>query len=121
MHDIQITEEGVTKLLKNFNPHKASGPDNITPRVLKKLATPISPILTIIFRESYNIGEIPSIWKRAFVCPIFEKGKKFEAINYRSVSLTCIACKLMEHIITSNTMAHGIRKGLSCDTHLSNL
>jgi hypothetical protein len=37
------------------------------------------------------------------------------------VSLTCIACKLMEHIITSNTMAHGIRKGLSCDTHLSNL
>ena len=46
------------------------------------------------------------------------------------MSLTCIACKLMEHIITSNTMAHadkhrilhplqhGFRKGLSCDTQL---
>ena len=67
IHDIQITEEGVTKLLKNLNPHKAPGPDNITPGVLKELATYISPILTIIFRESYNIGEIPSIWKRAFV------------------------------------------------------
>lgn len=130
MHDIQITEEGVTKLLKNFTPHKAPGPDNITPRVLKELATHISPILTIIFRESYNTEEIPSIWKRAFVCPIFKKGTKFEAINYRLVSLTCIACKLMEHIITSNTMAHadkhrilhplqhGFRKGLSCDTQL---
>jgi hypothetical protein len=101
MHDIQITEEQVTKLLKNLNPHKAPGPDNITPRVLKELATHISPILTIIFRESYNTGEMPSICKRAFVCPIFKKGKKFEAINYCPVSLTCIACKLMEHIITS--------------------
>jgi hypothetical protein len=130
MHDIQITEEGVTKLLKNLNPHKVPGPDNIIPRVLKELATHISPILTIIFRKSYNTGEIPSIWKRAFVCPIFKKGKKFEAINYRPVSLTCIACKLVEHIITSNIMAHadkhrilhplqhGFRKGLSCDTQL---
>jgi hypothetical protein len=31
MHSIQITEEGVTKLLKKFNPHKTPGPDNITP------------------------------------------------------------------------------------------
>jgi hypothetical protein len=33
MHDIHITEEGITKLLKKLNPHKAPGPDNITPRV----------------------------------------------------------------------------------------
>ena len=66
MHDIQITEGEVTKLLKNLNPHKAPGPDNITPGVLKELATHISPILTIIFRESYNTGEIPSIWKKSF-------------------------------------------------------
>ena len=42
MHDIQITEGEVTKLLKNLNPHKAPGPDNITPGVLKELATHIS-------------------------------------------------------------------------------
>jgi hypothetical protein len=117
-------------LLKNLNPHKVPGPDNIFPRPSKELATHISPILTIIFRKSYNTGEIPSIWKRAFVCPIFKKGKKFEAINYRPVSPTCIACKLMEHIITCNIMAHadkhrilhplqhGFRRGLSCDTQL---
>jgi hypothetical protein len=44
MHDIQITEEQVTKLLKNLNPHKAPGPDNIAPRVLKELATHIQSI-----------------------------------------------------------------------------
>jgi hypothetical protein len=31
--DINITENGVHKLLKTLNPNKAAGPDNITPRV----------------------------------------------------------------------------------------
>ena len=28
------------------------------------------------------------------------------ASNYRPVSLTCIPCKLLEHIVCSNIMAH---------------
>jgi hypothetical protein len=68
--------------------------------------------------------KIPSIWRTANVCPIFKKGTKFEAINYRPIS-----CKLLEHVITSHIMSHadrlniacphnGFRKGLSCDTRL---
>jgi hypothetical protein len=106
MPDIQITENGVAKLLHNLNPHKAAGPDNITPRVLKELSSEVSSILTLIFRKSYDTGDLSNIWKSAFVCPIFKKGKKFDVINYRPVSLTCIACKIMEHIITSNIMTH---------------
>jgi uncharacterized protein YfaA (DUF2138 family) len=49
---------------------------------------------------------VPNIWKTAFVCPFFKKGKKFDAINYRPVSLTCIACKITEQIITSSIMTH---------------
>ena len=130
MPDIQITENGVAKLLHNLNPHKAAGPDNIIPRVLKELSSEVSSILTLIFRKSYDTGDVPNIWKTAFVCPFFKKGKKFDAINYRPVSLTCIACKIMEHIITSsimthadqhqiqNPLQHGFRKELSCDTQL---
>lgn len=128
MPDIVFTENDITKLLANLNPHKEAGPDNIMPRVLKELAIEISPILTLIFNKSYHSGEVPSIWRTAHVCPMYKKGKKFEAINYRPVSLTCIACKLMEHVVTSNIMAHadrnnilnplqhGFRKGLSCDS-----
>jgi hypothetical protein len=43
--DINITENGVHKLLKNLNPNKAAGPDNITPRVLKELATVLNPLI----------------------------------------------------------------------------
>ena len=53
MSDIVFTENGITKLLANLNPHKAAGPDNIMPRVLKELAMEISPILTLIFNKSY--------------------------------------------------------------------
>jgi hypothetical protein len=79
--DINITENGVHKLLKNLNPNKAAGPDNITPRVLMELATHIAPILTIIFRCSYQTSEVPDIWKSANICPVYKKGKKYDPIN----------------------------------------
>ena len=28
-----------------------------------------------------------------------KKGEKYEAVNYRPISLTCICCKIMEYII----------------------
>jgi hypothetical protein len=35
MPDINITTEGIAKLLQKINPAKASGPDNISARFLK--------------------------------------------------------------------------------------
>ena len=130
MPEIHITEKGVLKLLMNLKVSKSPGPDNISPRVLKELALDIAPILTLIFNQSYQTGEVPVIWRNANICPIYKKGKRFEAVNYRPVSLTCISCKLMEHIVTSNIMSHadrhkilyplqhGFRRGLSCETQL---
>jgi hypothetical protein len=47
---------GVAKLLHNLNPHKAAGPDNITPRDLKDLSSEVSSILTLIFKATcYNV------------------------------------------------------------------
>ena len=38
--------------------------------------------------------------------PLFKKGDRSLACNYHPVSLTCIPCKLLEHIVCSNIMAH---------------
>jgi len=40
------------------------------------------------------------------VAPVFKKGQKYLCANYRPISLTCIASKLMEHIICSAVMKH---------------
>jgi hypothetical protein len=52
MKSFDITCNGITKLLKQLNPYKAPGPDNISPRILKELATDISPLLQLIFQKS---------------------------------------------------------------------
>ena len=49
MHEINITREGIQRLLLNLNTHKAPRPDEIMSRVLKELANPVANILTVIF------------------------------------------------------------------------
>ena len=46
------------------------------------------------------------------VTPVFKKGKRPEAGNYSPVSLTCIACKIMEHIVVSNLRKHANRNNI---------
>ena len=43
LDSLTITTEGVTKLLRNLNPAKASGPDNIPNQILKTCADGIAP------------------------------------------------------------------------------
>ena len=43
------------------------------------------------------------IWN---VAPEYKKGEKYDAANYRPVSLTCIYCKTLQHIIASNIDKH---------------
>jgi len=72
-----------------------------------------STILTIIFQRSLDTDIVPKDWKHAIITPAFKKGSKSKPSNYRPISLTCIALKLMEHIIVSNMMdyfdTHNIR------------
>jgi hypothetical protein len=43
IQDLNITENGIAKLLSNLNPYKAADPDSITSRVLIELSTDIDP------------------------------------------------------------------------------
>lgn len=106
MPDIKVTAEGVLKLLQKLNPNKATGPDMLPARIMKELAAEISPLLAIIYQKSLDTGTIPKNWKTANVTAIFKKGEKYKASNYRPISLTCICCKIQEHIITSNVLKH---------------
>jgi hypothetical protein len=56
--------------------------------------------------KSIETGTIPKDWKHTNFTPAFKKGERYKAENYIPISLTCIYCKLMEHIITSNIMKH---------------
>ena len=97
--DLKVTEFGVFKLLVKIDVSKASGPDCIPGRILQNLARELALGLHFIFEQFLNTGDLPAEWTLANVAPIFKKGCGVQAVNYRPVSLTCISCKLFEHII----------------------
>ena len=99
MDDIVVSNEGVTKLLKGLNPSKSLGPDELHPRVLKEFATEFGPVFAHLFQRSLVTGEIPKEWSLANICPLYKKADGALACNYRPVSLTCVPCKLLEHIV----------------------
>ena len=94
------------KLLQRSNPGKAIGPDMLPARLLKEYSEELSPILTIIFNKSLQAGTVPDDWKAANVSAVFKKGQPYDPANYRPFSLTCLCCKIFEHIIVSNVMKH---------------
>jgi len=91
----------------------------------------IAEPLSVIYERSWRTGEVPKDWRKASVTPIFKKGKKKDAGNYRPVSLTSIPGKVMEQLILEviikqveekkaiRSSQHGFTKGKSCLTNLT--
>ena len=64
------------------------------------------------------------------ICPLYKKDDRALPSNYRPVSLTCVPCKMFEHIVCTNIMAHldehkllsnnqhAFRKNCSCEIQL---
>ncbi len=63
----------VRKYLRKIHPNKSTGPDNISPRVLKECSDQLEYPLTLLFNKSLAQGRIPGAWKKANITPIFKK------------------------------------------------
>ena len=130
MDNIHVGVNGVCKLLKGLNVHKATGPDAVPTRFLHDFAVELAPIMTKLFQLSLDTGKIPDDWREASIVPVFKKGERQLASNYRPVSLTSVSCKLLEHIVHSQIMdhydsrhlladqQHGFRSRRSCESQL---
>ena len=133
MPAIAISASGVKSYLCSLDPRKSTGPDDISPAVLKNFATNVPSFikcLTSMFQKSIDNAALPDIWRKAVVSPIYKGGPRDEVNNYRPVSITSILCKCLEHIICSNIWRHieqndllsdrqqGFRKGFSTTTQL---
>ena len=113
--ELEINCDGVYKLLRQLNPNKAQGPDNISARFLKDYSEFICKPFTLVFQASLQQGIIPDDWRNALVSPLFKKGDRSAPSNYRPISLTSICCKVLEHIIHSHAMKHLSRYNILSD------
>ena len=109
---ITITQESVLKVLLDIDGNSAMGPDEIHPLLLKKCAEQLAYPLTIIFNRSLQDGALPSDWKTSLIVPIFKKGHRYDALNYRPISLTSVPSKVMERILSKSLVPYLETHGL---------
>ena len=76
LQTIHITEEKVRKALSRMHEDKAPGADDMSPRMLVKVADYIVVPLCNIYSCSIADGVVPLDWRRANVCPVHKKGSR---------------------------------------------
>ena len=126
--DLSFNTTTIYNVLKQLNPNKSQGPDNISGRLLKNCAMSISHPLSILFNIFFRIVSLPDEWKIANVVPVHKKGDKTCIENYRPISLTCIVSKILEKCIRDEIHSHckdrihetqhGFIPNKSCSTQL---
>ena len=61
-------------MLKTLPVAKASGPDDLSNRVLRELSKELSVPYCSLFNQSLRMGIVPSSYKEANVCPVPKTG-----------------------------------------------
>ena len=128
--DIDFSEQDFINAIKSMDRCSATGPDKFPVVILKECSVALAPIITQLWRLSFSSGHIASKFKTQTVVPVFKKGNRSIAENYRPVSLTSHLIKLFERVLRSKLVAfiednniihhnqHGFRAGRSCLTQL---
>ncbi|XP_045500068.1 uncharacterized protein LOC123697570 [Colias croceus] len=93
MADIRFTQRAVRNALFSLDIHKSTGPDGVSPIVLRTCAPELAPVVTRLFRLSYAKGIVPNSWKTALVHPIPKKGDRSNPSNYRPIAITSLLSK----------------------------
>ena len=130
LENVTFTTSKIREKIRALKNNSAPGPDSITVKLLQTAIEELLGPLQIICEKTLSTGIVPEDWREATVTPIFKKGTKGEAGNYRPVSLTSIPCKIFESILKDNIMTHlqenrlikdsqhGFMPGRSCSTNL---
>ena len=109
-----VSEETVLIVLKNIEPTKASGIDNISGRFLKDAAPVLAKPITQLCNLSIKLSSFPTRCKIAKLKPIYKKGCKTDPQNYRPISLLPLVSKVFEKIIHDQTQNYLSKNKILC-------
>ena len=100
---VTATEQDVTDILKSLDVNKATGPDGISPKMLREAGETIAKPLTRLINMSLSTTQFPETWKLANVLPLFKKNDKTQINNYRPISLLSCVSKIAERVVFKYT------------------
>ena len=130
LDDFDFTAEDIKAALSELDPSSAGPDGDIPAKILTGCKSSLCTPLFLLWEKSLEDGLTPPSLKMQFITPIFKRGNKTLAANYRPVSLTSnllktfervMRNKLVEHLEENNLLPdsqHGFRKRRGCLTQL---
>lgn len=130
LDELVIDEHDIREAIKELSNQSASGPDGLSPVLLKNGGARIVSELVEILRMSLDQGKFPGNLKHPWICPLWKGESRAVAANYRPVSLVSNLSKVLEKVVRSkivkyledrglmDQMQHGARNGRSTLTQL---
>ena len=86
----------ITSLRNN----KATGADCLIYEIFKYVDS-LHPLILQLYNRIFTIGHFPLQWTQGVIVPLFKKGRKDVASNYRGITLLDTLSKLFTKIINS--------------------
>jgi len=96
IEDFEISEEIILSAIKEINADSAPGPDGVPPILLKNCVKELCSPLRIIWEQSFERSSVPMFYKETLITPLYKKGDRARAVNYRPVALTSHVIKVYE-------------------------
>jgi hypothetical protein len=130
LSDIILSVDDVLGAIKETGRFSAPGPDKFPALILRECKDALAPTIAKLWQLSLETSDIAEMFRSQSIIPIFKKGSKAVAANYRPVSLTSHLIKLCERIMRNqmvsffernnmfHTDQHGFQKGKNCLTQL---
>ena len=131
LEEVYFSYEDIKDAINQLSVFSGPGPDGIPAILLKKSKVTISLMLQNIFRHSIENGDIPTILKLGYICPILKpNSRRDKPSSWRPVSLTSHVIKTLERVLRRQIVfyleehnlmdpnQHGSRSRRSCLSQL---
>jgi hypothetical protein len=124
----EVEEFEIYKIVCELAPKNSFGWDGMSVKILKRIVLYILKPLCHLVNCSLSTGHFPANMKKTKIIPIYKKGDKNDALNYRPIAITSAFSKVYEkvfltrldfHLQTNNILIpeqHGFLKGKSTVT-----
>ena len=130
LDELDFTPACIEAALAELDPYAGAPSGDIPAVILSKCRKQLAYPLWLLWNHSFCEGTVPACLKRQQITPVFKKGSRMEAKNYRPVALTSHIIKTFERVVRNkvvehlegnsvlNDSQHGFRKNRSCLTQL---
>ena len=94
-----ILESDVREEMLKLKINKASGPDDINPKVIRASTNVLIQPLSLLYNSCISTSTFPDDFKKAKIIPLYKQLEKIVVDNYRPISLLNCFSKIFERLV----------------------